>query len=292
MFRPLPLQVALYQPGRIGNLAAANNETRWCDLGLKYRKRIFTHKPPASFILRRNTTKRRKVRKHRKKAREYNQAIKENISFEKTPSYMMYPHIPELISLVCPWRPKIIILLRNPIDRAYSHYNMGGTYDSEVMDNSRQDNYTFEETVQSNMDTMEKKGMLLEGGLLNPKWAMHESPFNVTQFYRNVVYRGFYANQIEFWLDYFPLGDKLMVVQYERFKKDKQAVIDEILEFVGASPYNYTDDVLHYNYFRKNETRIDKGISDSLRNHLKKVYKPHNDRLADLLGEKWRDVWD
>jgi len=45
--------------------------------------------------------------------------------FEKTPSYLVDPNVPYLISQVCSsWDPKIIVLLRNPIDRAYSHYKM------------------------------------------------------------------------------------------------------------------------------------------------------------------------
>ena len=46
------------------------------------------------------------------------------IAFEKTPSYMITPNIIPAIEAICVWRPKILAILRNPIDRAYSHYAM------------------------------------------------------------------------------------------------------------------------------------------------------------------------
>jgi len=287
-FRRGVLMVALYRPETRGNMSAAFSKERWCSIGFKYRQKIFT-KPN-----RNPKNKKRKInkKKRKEKIQKYNHELSQKIIFEKTPSYMVYPHIPELIRIVCPWRPKIILFLRNPIDRAYSHFDMGGTHDMGVMDKTRKENYTFEETVESNMDTMEKMGILLEGGLPNPKWVAHEHQFNITQLIRNVVYRGFYATQLEFWLEHFPIGEKLMIVQYEKFNEDKKGVMDEILEFVGASQYDYTEDVLHQKYFHKNKTDIVRGVTDNMRNLLRKVYKPHNDRLADLLGEEWRDVWD
>ena len=46
------------------------------------------------------------------------------LTFEKTPYYLVWPHIPQAIIKTCPWKPKIIVMLRNPVDRLYSHYKM------------------------------------------------------------------------------------------------------------------------------------------------------------------------
>jgi Sulfotransferase domain len=45
------------------------------------------------------------------------------ISFEKSPIYICKPQIPSFIYQVVPWT-KIILVLRNPIDRAFSHWKM------------------------------------------------------------------------------------------------------------------------------------------------------------------------
>lgn len=46
------------------------------------------------------------------------------ISFEKSPGYLLWPHIPAAIRRTCPWMPYILVVLRNPVDRLYSQYRM------------------------------------------------------------------------------------------------------------------------------------------------------------------------
>ncbi len=86
-----------------------------------------------------------RARKQYAKFFEVNRLLKSSngpvvASFEKTPRYLMMPNVPALIHAVCPWQPKIIVMLRNPIDRAYSLYKMnkGGNNDypsfEEVVD--------------------------------------------------------------------------------------------------------------------------------------------------------------
>jgi Sulfotransferase family len=44
-------------------------------------------------------------------------------TFEKTPNYLCISRVPEYIHRITPWA-KVLIVLRNPIDRAYSHFRM------------------------------------------------------------------------------------------------------------------------------------------------------------------------
>eukprot|EP00977_Amphora_coffeiformis_P025979 scaffold23349_cov154-Amphora_coffeaeformis.AAC.3 len=55
-------------------------------------------------------------------------------TFEKTPNYMIWPHVPAAIVETCPWKPKIVIVLRNPIDRLYSQYQMNFVSQPDVPD--------------------------------------------------------------------------------------------------------------------------------------------------------------
>ena len=45
------------------------------------------------------------------------------MTFEKTPLYIFDPNVPQRIFTICPWS-KIIMLLRDPIERAYSEFKM------------------------------------------------------------------------------------------------------------------------------------------------------------------------
>mmetsp|Transcript_33971 Transcript_33971/g.40682 ORF Transcript_33971/g.40682 Transcript_33971/m.40682 type:complete len:386 (-) Transcript_33971:177-1334(-) len=250
------IQVYKYRPSIRGNMKSLESQEFWCDRGLAYIKNIFGR------------------RMHR---------FIDTTSFEKTPAYLHYPHVPELISIICPWKPKIVVILRNPVDRAYSHFDM---------DPIRYKNHTFEEAISKNLRKLKKAGVILKEGAANPKWLKHELTYGVARLDNNMLFRGFYATQLELWFEHFPLGEKLMVIRYEKFMENKAAVMNQILEFVGVSQYNYTHDILHKNYFgNKTKTNIVHGVSNSTRASLRKFFKPHNDKLADLLGEEWRDVW-
>jgi Sulfotransferase family len=48
------------------------------------------------------------------------------VTFEKSPIYLCKPQIPSFIHQVAPWT-KILVLLRNPIDRAFSNWKMDQT---------------------------------------------------------------------------------------------------------------------------------------------------------------------
>lgn len=85
-----PVKMNKYRPSIRGDMRGILSQEVWCDKGLEYIKEIFGRKM------------------HR---------YTDTISFEKTPAYLHYPHVPELISIICPWKPKIIMILRNPVDR-------------------------------------------------------------------------------------------------------------------------------------------------------------------------------
>ena len=40
------------------------------------------------------------------------------VAMEKTPEYIMHPNLPLVIDALCPWKPKILTILRDPVERA------------------------------------------------------------------------------------------------------------------------------------------------------------------------------
>lgn len=43
---------------------------------------------------------------------------KMSVVMEKTPAYMLHHNLPFFIDALCPWKPKILTILRDPVDRA------------------------------------------------------------------------------------------------------------------------------------------------------------------------------
>ena len=217
------------------------------------------------------------------------------ITFEKTPSYLFLRRVPELIHSLCPWT-KIVIILRNPIERAFSHYRMAiRTY-----------NQSFEELVDQEIETMQKIG-LSNAPSRDKQYTENDQRFNIPnltqdlldrlhwkhyrrRFANNYLQRSMYAPQIHHWMNYFPLHDKMLVVNYERFASNPQQVYNQILSFVGAGPYTPKDGFETKHNTKKKQNL--ESISPDLRSYLVQFFRPYNDQLATLLGEDWRNVWD
>jgi Sulfotransferase family len=103
---------------------------------------------------------------------------------------------------------------------------------------------------------------------------------------------------------------KLVVIPYELFESHPQAVFDYLWKRLKVRPCTVPSSILHARYSSSEER---KGASaatasnssdttthphdhDAMTPHvmdfLYRFYRPYNDRLADLLGEEWRGIWD
>jgi hypothetical protein len=225
------------------------------------------------------------------------------IFFEKTPSYLFLTKVPELISTTCFWKPKVVVILRNPIDRAISHFRMRlGTRGR-----------SFEELIDEEVKSLKLVG-LSHAPLRTDKYRPDDPGFAIpdltkTQsedlhwkhyrkmFHGNFLQRGMYITQMKHWLEYFSLDDgthhegkaPLLVLNYEKFRKEPNEVFSRLLKFVGAAPFvpaqGFNASINSHEY------RGDQMLPET-RKYLSALFRPYNDMLADTLGEDWRGVWD
>ena len=258
-------------------------------------------------------------------------AIQANVSvvFEKTPSYMLFPTIPAAIDAVAgPWKPKMLAILRNPVDRAWSHYHYH-------MVNRGKGNNTTPFAVLVNNEIMQFQ----RNGLLEVKLSFQEfehsggihHPFrfrqNVTlQDYARLIheykgdrhrtnsllYRGLYGPLLHPWVETFSPEDRLMILQFETFMEaendNDRTIVHEVLGFAGLDNKSLEIEN-HKGRKAMNQTRLRKNIvrrklvrantghygrpmPPRMRQYLTFLYQPFNELLADLLGEDWRHVWD
>ncbi len=122
---------------------------------------------------------------------------------EATPIYMYWQSAAERI-----WRynpsMKLILILRNPIKRAYSHWNMERS--------RRREKFSFLDAILT-----EESRCLRAFPLQHRKWSY--------------VDRGRYSRQIERLYRYFPL-EQILVLRSEDLLKDHQAVLSKICQFL------------------------------------------------------------
>mmetsp|Transcript_12429 Transcript_12429/g.27024 ORF Transcript_12429/g.27024 Transcript_12429/m.27024 type:complete len:414 (-) Transcript_12429:63-1304(-) len=236
-----------------------------------------------------------------------------SVAFEKTPSYLNYPSIPSAIEAVCPWKPKILAILRNPVDRAWSQYNMGSGGHKHAK--------SFVTLVNNEMSQLKSNG-ILEKALTMEQFEHSggENPFrfpdNMTLYdyaerirefsgsrSKALLYRGLYAPLLHPWVEKFAPEDRLMIIQFEEFVKveneKNRTIVDELLGFAGLENNSTGSHNVRQrrngSFQRKlvwtNERKYN-SMPPRVRQYLTLFYQPFNDHLADLLGEDWRDVWD
>lgn len=192
--------------------------------------------------------------------KKFTQHIKKRnfITGESTPCYLFHPHAPRRVFEKFP-RIKLIVLLRNPVDRAYSYYHMKVRRGFETL--------SFEEAV-------EKEEERLDGEL--DKMIADENYFSFNRHNFSYLARGIYVDQLRNWMKFFP-KEQFLIVKSEDFYKQSSEVSKQILGFLDLPEWELNIEK-KYNYFPypKMDTKI--------RKRLVEYFKPYNQRLYELLG--------
>jgi hypothetical protein len=156
-------------------------------------------------------------------------------------------------------------------------------------------NTTFDESLANELFLLREYDIPVASG---EPFPVMDSVVNLRRFMwkqKSLMYRGFYATQLKEWMKHYTLGENLLVVQYERFRNEPQAILNEICDFLGVPTHIFPENHFNKTYvplgMKKNQTS-DFVLSNATRAFMKKVFQPYNEELADLLGEQWRGVWD
>ena len=235
--------------------------------------------------------------------------------FEKTPSYLVEPDVPALINSICSWKPKILVILRDPIERAYSHYKMEREKLRIKVD--------FETAIRNEMAYMRKVG-LSSAPLLPADQSMSDAdlqhfvnqleptqfqiPSNVVldtggvveQAHKEVIanftntnflQRGMFGPQLQRWLRYYSLGESLLVLKFEDLQAYPDRTYKQILDFLGAPRFDLQPDDFDKAYRTRGQYRRKGMIHPPLRNetrhYLELFFQPYNAMLESLLGRHY-----
>ena len=128
-----------------------------------------------------------------------------SITGEDTPFYFWKKEAAERIHDILP-DVKIIAIFRNPVDRAYSNYNLGLRMKSEKL--------TFEDAIEEEIQFLENHSFL-ESVNRN----------------RSYISKGFYENQIKLWFNIFP-RDQIHLLSTEDMHNNPQDTLLDILWYI------------------------------------------------------------
>ena len=135
---------------------------------------------------------------------------------EASPSYLFHPLAPERAAALVP-HARLIVLLRDPVDRALSHYHHEVVLGREEL--------SFENALAREQERTrgEVDRMLQDPAYFSAAW------WNYTY-----VARGRYAEQLERWFAVFP-REQLLILASDELGNEPAATYARVLEFLGAA---------------------------------------------------------
>ena len=193
---------------------------------------------------------------------------KEMLTGEGTPYYIVYPHAPRRAFELVP-QAKLIALLRNPVDRAFSQYWIEKQAGFET--------WSFEDAIEGEQERLAGE---LERMLHDENYYSHS--------FRHFSYltRGIYVDQLQNWLRTYP-REQMLILRSEDLYSDPAAVVQQAFAFLGVSTGKHATEFKNYRRPSKNGYRnkvIPPKLDPALRNYLVEFFRPHNARLYDFLG--------
>jgi hypothetical protein len=180
---------------------------------------------------------------------------------EATPDYIFHPAAPERCAAVTP-DAKFILLMRNPVDRAFSHWKQGKRFAFEPLD--------FETAISV-------EAARLDGEAERLTRDRYYYSYNHQQY--SYLARGRYVEQIENWLHIFP-RERFLFIQSEAIFSDPSRYFSEITNFLGI------DNVVVNNFAVRFEG-IDGQLDHGIRSRLFNYFSPYNARLYELIGQEF-----
>lgn len=173
---------------------------------------------------------------------------------EASPFYLYHPDVPKRVKKYHS-KIKLIAILRDPVERAWSQYSMN---------------------INKGLESLGFKEALLkeEERLLN---ADFDDPQSAQQLYSYKT-RGLYAQQLNNWYQHFPM-EQLMVMSYHQFYSNPWHEVQKIYRFLNVAPYMGSTLT-----FKENQTPQKADIDSESKKLLMEYYKQPNLELKNLTG--------
>jgi hypothetical protein len=182
------------------------------------------------------------------------------VNLDSSPYYLFHPAVPRRMHDLMP-DARLIVLLRDPVRRAYSHY-------WHERHKGRED-LSFEAAIDA------EPGRL---GCAEEQLASGEIEQSRAHQLHSYLARGRYAEQLERWLGCYP-REQMLVLRFEEFVRAPLDGLNRTLAFLGLSPMVSVD-------LGARNTRKYPPMAEDTAVRLRAYFEPYNRRLEALLGQE------
>lgn len=185
-----------------------------------------------------------------------------NLTIDASPYYLPHPLVPERAAQLLP-NVKLIALLRNPVDRALSHYQHEVRQHRETL--------SFPDAVAMEADRLAGEEERLQADSTYYSYNHHRFSY---------VRRGLYLEQLRRWLQHFPRS-QLLVLESEWLFRDPAAASAAVHQFLGLPPHRLPD---YPPFYQGNYQR---WMPEELKARLTTYFAPFNAELFRWLGQEF-----
>lgn len=181
---------------------------------------------------------------------------------EATPEYIFHPYAAERIKETLSSNVKAIVLLRSPVERAFSAWRMGVRQKWETLG--------FDEAIEAEGDRVVSD---------LTKLASDKNYYGYNWNHHTYLLRGHYYDQIQNWLLHFEQKN-LLILSSERFFTDTKTEFKKVCDFLEINEW-YPDK------FQNMFVGIDGDLSRKTRERLNTYFKPYNQDLYDFISDDY-----
>lgn len=180
------------------------------------------------------------------------------ITGEASPCYLFHPDVARRVQETLP-DVKIILMLRNPADRAYSHYHHEVRLGYETL--------PFEQAIAGECARLdgEKAKMMSDDCYYSDRY-MHYS----------YLTRGIYVDQVKSWFETFP-QEQILLLKSEEFFTNTSLVMGQVHNFLGVAEVEPPKLERHKSF---PYPKMDKAM----RQQLVEYFEPYNHKLYEYIG--------
>jgi hypothetical protein len=187
----------------------------------------------------------------------------ENIlSGEASPHYYFFSVAAQRVAECLP-HTKLIMLIRNPVDRAYSHYKheiaMG--YEKQSFQDAQDREFTITDGIRTRKD-------LLANGT-----------FQYVHF--SYLSKGMYVTYLKHWMEKIP-RERFLILKSEELFSEPRKVFSLVLDFLGIPQ----SDIATFPTYNEGSYE---PLDNKLKSHLQEFYAPYNLELSRFLGMDFSD---
>lgn len=174
---------------------------------------------------------------------------------DASPYYLFHPLAPARAAQLLP-AARLVALLRDPVERAYSHYHHEVRKGRETL--------SFEEAIRREPERLAGAADQLRSGHLAVS-APHQR--------HSYLARGQYADQLRNWLAAFP-REQLLILDTAALERDTAAIVSQVLGFLGLPDARLET-------ARRHGAGQYAPMAPETRADLRAYFAPHNQRLRE-----------